>query len=199
LGTDCPYHTEKQDYDLNRDCRPYHFSGFPVAKPGHDLHRGEPVAKKHIVNQQYSDFLDKFGEEGNLIVIGFQDTALFTPKAYAAWNELMTGLKNAKAEVELVVSLNDLKKLEKDTLAQQFRMVPLIDQSQTLKPEYLQKIKTELFERLPFYEGLLFNKASGSVRSVVYMRKSVVNTAGRKTFIVEKLVPAIDKFERNRN
>ncbi len=154
------------------------------------------LPKKHIVNQQYSDFLDKFGEEGNLIVIGFQDSALFTPKAYAAWNELMTDLKNSKAEVELVVSLNDLKKLEKDTLAQQFRMVPLIDQGQTNNAAYLQKIKTELFERLPFYEGLLFNKASGSVRSVVYMRKSVVNTAGRKTFIVEKLVPAIDKFEK---
>ncbi|HNZ72589.1 MAG TPA: hypothetical protein PKJ43_08200, partial [Prolixibacteraceae bacterium] len=154
------------------------------------------LPQKHIVNRQYSDFLDKFGEEGNLIVIGFQDTALFTPKAYAAWNELMTGLKNAKAEVELVVSLNGLKKLEKDTLAQQFRMIPLIDQNQTNDAAYLQKIKTELFERLPFYEGLLFNKASGSVRSVVYMRKSVVNTAGRKTFIVEKLVPAIDKFEK---
>lgn len=154
------------------------------------------LPRKHIVNQQYSDFLDKFGEEGNLIVIGFQDSALFTPKAYSAWNELMTGLKNSKAEVELVVSLNDLKKLEKDTVAQQFRMVPLIDQGQTNDAAYLQKIKTELFERLPFYEGLLFNKASGSVRSVVYMRKSVVNTAGRKTFIVEKLVPAIDKFEK---
>jgi len=153
------------------------------------------LPKKHIVNRQYQDFLNKFGEEGNLIVIGFQDKTFFTPKAYAAWNELMTGLKDSK-EVELVVSLNDLKKLQKDTIAEKFELVPLIDQKQTKDPAYLQKIKNELFNNLPFYEGLLFNKKSGSIRSAVYLRKEIVNTAQRKTFIIENLVPKIEQFEK---
>jgi predicted RND superfamily exporter protein len=153
------------------------------------------LPKKHIVNKQYQDFLDKFGEEGNLIVIGFKDDAFFTPKAFAAWNELMTGLKNSK-EIDLVVSLNDLKTLEKDTLAQKFKLVPFIDQNQTANPEYIKKIKFELFHNLPFYEGLLFNKESGSIRSAVYIKKNIVNTASRKTFILENLVPKIDKFEK---
>jgi len=153
------------------------------------------LPKKHIVNQQYEDFLNKFGEEGNLIVIGFKDKTFFTPKAFTAWNELMTGLKNSK-EVELVVSLNDLKELKKDTVAQKFKLVSLIDQKQTSNPEYLQKIKFELFNNLPFYEGLLYNKESGSIRSAIYLNKKIVNTASRKTFIVENLVPKIDKFEK---
>ena len=153
------------------------------------------LPKKHIVNRQYDDFLTKFGEEGNLIVIGFKDPNFFTPKAFAAWNELMTGLKNSK-EVELVVSLNDLKKLQKDTLAEKFDLVPLIDQNQTVNPAYLQKIKLELFNNLPFYEGLLFSKKSGSIRSAIYLKKSIVNTAERKTFILENLIPKIDKFEK---
>ena len=153
------------------------------------------LPEKHIVNQQYEDFLNKFGEEGNMIVIGFKDTTFFTPKAYASWNELMTGLKNSK-EVELVVSLNDLKKLQKDTIAEKFELVPLIDQSQTTNAVYLQKIKNELFNNLPFYEGLLFNKQSGSIRSAVYLNKKIVNTAARKTFIIENLVPKIEKFEK---
>lgn len=154
------------------------------------------LPKKHIVNRQYEDFLNKFGEEGNLIVIGIKDNNFFTPKAYAAWNELMTGLKNSR-EVELVISLNDLKKLQKDTIAQKFEMVPLIDQAKTVNPAYLQQIKDELFNQLPFYEGLLFNKQSGSIRSVVYLNKKIVNTAARKTFIIEKLVPKIEKFEQS--
>ncbi|MEA9415529.1 efflux RND transporter permease subunit [Flavobacterium sp. PL02] len=153
------------------------------------------LPKKHIVNQQYQDFLNKFGEEGNLIVIGFKDETFFTPKNYAAWNELMTGLKDSKA-VDLVVSLNDLKKLEKDTVAEKFVLVPFIDQHQTVNPEYLKKIKFDLFNNLPFYEGLLFNKQSGSIRSAVYLNKKIVNTAARKTFILEELVPRIEKFEK---
>jgi predicted RND superfamily exporter protein len=156
------------------------------------------LPKKHVVNQQYQDFLDKFGEEGNLIVIGFKDDSFFTPKTFAAWNKLMTELKSTK-EVDLVVSLNDLKKLEKDTIAQKFELVSLIDPSQTNKTEYLQKIKHELFHNLPFYEGLLFNKETGSIRSAVYLKKNVVNTEARKTFIVENLVPKIEKFEKETN
>ncbi len=153
------------------------------------------LPKKHQVNQQYQDFLNKFGEEGNLIVIGFKDAAFFTPKTFAAWNTLMTQLKDSKA-VELVVSIDQLKTLQKDTIAQKFKMVSLIDPSQTKDVGYLQKIKYQLFHELPFYEGLLYNKESGSIRSVVYLKKSIVNTAARKTFIIEQLVPKIDAFEK---
>ena len=153
------------------------------------------LPKKHQVNQQYQDFLNKFGEEGNLIVIGFKDDAFFTPKTFAAWNTLMTQLKDSKA-VELVVSIDQLKTLQKDTIAQKFKMVSLIDPSQTKDVGYLQKIKYQLFHELPFYEGLLYNKESGSIRSVVYLKKSIVNTAARKTFIIEQLVPKIDAFEK---
>ena len=153
------------------------------------------LPKDHIVNQQYDAFLDKFGEEGNLIVIGFKDNRFFTPKAFQAWNKLMTGLKNSK-EVELAVSLNDLKKLQKNEVEEKFQLVPLIDDSQTNNAGYLDQIKNELFNKLPFYEGLLFNKQSGSIRSAIYLNKKIVNTAARKTFILENLVPKINRFEK---
>ncbi|MFH6997554.1 RND family transporter [Flavobacterium sp. FlaQc-57] len=153
------------------------------------------LPKNHIANKDYQKFLSKFGEEGNLVVIGFQDPKFFTPKNYAAWSELMTGLKNSK-EVDLVVSLNDLKKLEKDTVNEKFVLTPFIDQKKALDPEYLKKVQYDLFHNLPFYEGLLFNKESGSIRSAVYINKALVNTAERKTFILENLVPKIDKFEK---
>lgn len=154
------------------------------------------LPKKHIENQKYDDFLSKFGEEGNLIVIGFQDPKFFTPKAFSEWNKLISGLKSSK-NVELVVSINDLKKLQKDTLAQKFELVPLINPLQTINQAYLQNIKTELFTNLPFYEGLLFNKKSGSIRSAVYLKKEIVNTAARKIFIIETLIPKIDNFEKS--
>lgn len=153
------------------------------------------LPQKHIVNQQYQDFLNKFGEEGNLIVIGVQDKRFFTPKAFAAWNKLMSGLKKAQ-EVELVIAVHDLKKLEKNTLLEKFELVPLINPKKTNDAAYLGGIKKELFNNLPFYESLLFNKQTGSIRSAIYLNKKIVNTVARKTFVVENLVPKINEFEK---
>ena len=156
------------------------------------------LPKNHIVNQQYTQFLNTFGEEGNLVVIGVKNSAFFTPKAYAAWNVLMQTLKSQK-EVELVVSLNDLKKLQRDDQNQTFKLIDFIDQKQTQNPQYLQKIKQELFTKLPFYEGLLYNKKSGSIRSAIYIKKQIVNSPVRKKFIINVLVPAVQKFEKSTN
>ncbi len=153
------------------------------------------LPKNHIANKQYTQFLNTFGEEGNLVVIGVKDDAFFTPKAYAAWNTLMTNLKSHK-EIELVISVNDLKKLQKDTIAQKFDLVPLIDQSKTQNQAYLTSIKSELFNNLPFYESLLFNKKTGSIRAALYINKKVVNTPIRKEFILNVLVPQVDQFEK---
>jgi predicted RND superfamily exporter protein len=76
-------------------------------------------------------------------------------------------------------------------------LVPLIDTNKITSQAYLQKIKSELFNNLPFYEGLLYNKKSGSIRSAVYLKKAIVNTAERKTFIIETLIPKINKFEKS--
>lgn len=149
----------------------------------------------NIANVEYNAFLEKFGEEGNLIIMGMKDTTLFTPKVYKAWGKLMNTIKKDPA-IDLVVSLNDLKKLQKNEALEKFELIPFIDESKTIDPLYLQTIKKELYNDLPFYEGLLFNKRSGSIRSAIYMDKKIVNTKARKTYILEKLVPAIEAFEK---
>ena len=66
------------------------------------------------VNIEYNAFLDKFGEEGNLIIIGLHNNVLFTPKAYKAWDEMMLSLQKNK-ETDVVLSISNLKKLTKNT------------------------------------------------------------------------------------
>ena len=153
------------------------------------------LPKNHPANKDYTQFLNTFGEEGNLVVIGVKDDKFFTPKAFKAWNDMMTTLKKNK-EVELIVAVNDLKKLQKDTINEKFELVPLIDSKQTGNQDYLTEIKRELFNDLPFYEGLLFNKKSGSIRGAIYINKKVVNSPIRKEFILKVLVPEVTKFEK---
>ena len=67
----------------------------------------------HPVNLKYNDFLEIFGEEGNLIVLGVKDSLLFSVENLNAWNRLSKSFEN-NPYVETVVTLQDLKKLVKN-------------------------------------------------------------------------------------
>ena len=149
----------------------------------------------HEINLQYNDFLDKFGEEGNLIVIGIKDSTFFTPKNFSAWTQLMETLKKSK-EVELIISVDDLKKLNKNETLETFEFIDFINKSKSKDPDYLIARQKELFEELPFYEHLLINKKTGTIRSAIYLDKKIVNTSIRKDFIEKVLIPEVEKFEK---
>ena len=148
----------------------------------------------HPVNKDYNTFLENFGEEGNMIVIGSKDPAFFTPKVFSAWNKMMASLKN-EPEVSLVVSINDLKKLIKNDSLSQFELVPFVNPKYISNSVYLQNCKNELFNKMPFYEGLLFNKKNKTIRSAIYLDKKIINTPVRKDFVFNKLIPKIKEFE----
>ncbi len=148
----------------------------------------------HQINEEYQGFLNKFGEEGNLIVIGVKDDVFFSPEVFAEWNSLMNDFKSQK-EIDLIVSVDDLKKLEKNDRLQTFELTPFINKKRATDKAYLETIKKDLFENMPFYEGLLFNK-KGTIRSAIYLKKDIVNTPARRNFIINNFIPKIKKFEK---
>ncbi|WP_324067089.1 MAG: MMPL family transporter [Flavobacterium sp.] len=150
-----------------------------------------PASEK--ANIEYNSFLEKFGEEGNLIVIGIQDSLIFSPKIYASWEKLMLQLKQNK-EVDVIISLNDLKRLQKNDSLSTFELTSLLDPSKTPDAAYLKERQKELLTQMPFYEGLLYNK-SGIIRSAIYLDKKIVNTPERKNLVLQKIIPAIETFE----
>ncbi len=152
---------------------------------------------EHEVNLKYNAFLEKFGEEGNLIVLGVKDSSLFTIEKLNAWNKLSANFKNDK-EVETVVSINNLQKLVKNNSKKQFELEPFIKDSIT-SIEQLETLQDQLFEQYPFYDNFLFNKDTKTIRSAIYLDKTIVNTSARKDFITEILIPKIETFENTYN
>ena len=98
----------------------------------------------HEVNLEYQNFKDKFGEEGNLIVLGIQDERLFTPEVLTGWNDLSTKIAKADA-VALSLSLKDLKILDKQENPQRFDLVPFMTDS-TLTAESAASYRKLLFD-----------------------------------------------------
>ena len=148
---------------------------------------------EHEVNLEYNAFLDKFGEEGNLIILGIKDSSVFTPSNFIAWN-LISEKINDFNEVEFTLSIGNLQKLEKRKDTTAFRLVPFIQDSVFTK-EKLDKYQYELFNKLPFYEGLVYSPSKKSIRTAVYLKKDLVNTPARRDFIINDLMPLINDFE----
>ena len=151
----------------------------------------------HPVNQEYQDFLSKFGEEGNAVVFAIRDSALFNPINFNRWNKLSKQLA-AFPEVEYVLSTDNLQELIKDNEKQEFKMQPLITGELNSQKE-IDSITNHLFNDLPFYENLLYNKESKTVRTIVNLDKDIVNTSVRKDFILQDLNTLVKNFEKETN
>ncbi|MHA7830869.1 MAG: efflux RND transporter permease subunit [Flagellimonas sp.] len=148
----------------------------------------------HPASIQYNAFTKIFGEEGNAIVLAIRDSALFTPKNFNQWNTLSKQL-DAFPEVEYVISLENLKELIKDNDTQTFSMEPLITTPPTTKTE-IDSLTNHLFKELPFYDNLVYNAKSGTIQTVVYLDKDIMNTAVRNEFILNDLAELVEDFEQ---
>ena len=147
----------------------------------------------HPVNLEYRNFLEQFGEEGNAIVFGINDSTLFSPENFNRWNKLSKQLV-AFPEIDFVISTDNLQELVKDQEKQEFVMRPLVS-SEVRSQASLDSITNKLFNELPFYEDLLYNKETRTIRTIANLDKDIVNTSVRKDFILKDLANLVTDFE----
>ncbi len=152
------------------------------------------LPEDHEVNIQYNKFLEIFGEEGNLILLAIKDSTVFTPEKFNAWNSLAKSF-DSLSEVEFTLSIADVKTLKADRKNRKF-ILEAIYEGELKTQNKVDAIKKELFEKLPFYDNLLYNKKTGTIQTAIYIDKEIVNTPVRKAFVFEKLIPIIDSFEK---
>ena len=147
----------------------------------------------HPENVHYQDFLERFGEEGNVLVLGWQDPDFFTHEKIEVWRSLRKKLE-AFDEIDYVLSIDNIQELTKNKAKKKFELQPVF----TATPKdssALALLRQKIFLELPFYENLLFNPSTGTVRMAIYMKEDIVNSAQRKTFIFDTFIPLIDRFE----
>ena len=155
------------------------------------------LPENHEANLEYNKFLKIFGEEGNLVILGIKDSTVFTPKKFNAWNNLVRQFEDLE-EIDFTLSIADVKELRADRKKRKFVLEPLYEKDPKTTEEVL-GIKKQLFEKLPFYDNLLFNKETGTLQTAIYIKKEIINTPARRDFIFDKLIPTIEKFEKENN
>lgn len=146
-------------------------------------------------NPKYEDYLsfrEKFGDDGNLLVIGIKTDSLFELNTFQAYQQLTGKLKNIP-NVDDVLGTPNAITLRKDTTSGKLQAMPVFSDGEET-PVSLDSNRT-LFYSLPFYRSLLYNPNSHAYLLAVRINKDVLNTAGR-TRVIEDIVKTTEDFSR---
>jgi len=153
------------------------------------------LPRDHEDNIKYDNFLEIFGEEGNLIILAVKDSAIFNVTNFNKWTDFSKKF-DSFPQVDFTVSVGDIKKLKKDKENQRFFVEPLYQKKPTSDVE-VKKIKDELFNNLPFFDNFLFNKKTGTIQTAIYLDQEILNTDIRERFVFDVLNPLVEEFEKD--
>lgn len=149
----------------------------------------------HPMNLEYQSFLEKFGDEGNVIVIATQDSSIFRAKKFNQWAGLSDSIRQYE-EIKSVIDITGLQNLKKFTGPKRFEFEDILS-DKNYTDEKLEAFKNFVYDSLPFYQGLVFNSKSNTIQTAIYLQDSIVNSKARKDFVIDKFVPLIDNFSAN--
>jgi predicted RND superfamily exporter protein len=124
----------------------------------------------------YIQFKKRFGEDGNVMVIGFQTENLFDKGVFNDWSALNKQVKSITG-IKDVLSISNLYNIYRNDSAAKFDFKPISPGISYSQPE-LDSIK-KLIYSLPFYEGLVYNKGSNATLMAITFNSKVLNSVDR--------------------
>jgi predicted RND superfamily exporter protein len=143
----------------------------------------------------YKNFKKQFGEDGNVMVVGFQDKDFFTLNKFNDWYHLSKSIKIINGIKEVLSVPTTFKIVRNDSL-EKMEFQPLISKIPTSQAE-VDSIKTT-FLNMPFYDGLVYNKKNGAVLMAITFNKSSLNSK-RRLDIVKEIKVLTEAFSQKHN
>ncbi|MFM2361378.1 MAG: hypothetical protein RLZZ316_280 [Bacteroidota bacterium] len=138
--------------------------------------------------QAFQNFKQQFGEDGNLLVIGFTSDKFFTPTVFSSYTQLCQQLKQVKA-VEDVLSVATAVNLIKDSATEKLKAVPLFAGNLNFDSS------VAIFKSLPFYKGLLYNESTNTYLTGLRINKDVLASKER-TGVVNEILQLSNQFQQ---
>lgn len=143
----------------------------------------------------YLQFKKRFGEDGNVMVIGFQKDNLFEKGLFNDWSELNKKVKSITG-IKDVMSISNLYNIYRNDSAGKFDFKPISPGINYSQPE-LDTIKKIIYS-LPFYEGLVYNKESNATLMAITFNSKVLNSVDRIQ-IVKDILTITEQFAQRQD
>ena len=130
----------------------------------------------------FQQFKEKFGEDGNILVLGVKDSAVYELETFLRYKQLNDDIA-AMEEITNVISLSSLQKVVKDREARSFKLKPLFTETPKTQEE-LDGLLAEAAS-LKFYSGQILNDENGATLILINMDREVLNSARRNDVVNE--------------
>jgi predicted RND superfamily exporter protein len=140
--------------------------------------------------QAYQEFRSKYGEDGNLLVIGIQTKDIFQQPIFNDYLKLHEDLKKT-AGVDDVISMPAAVNLIKDSATEELEAKQIFNGA-ALSQAQIDSSKT-IFYSLPFYRNLLYNRETNAWLMGVRINKNILNSE-KRTGVVDDISKLTTEF-----
>ncbi|HBH24698.1 MAG TPA: hypothetical protein DDY13_14915 [Cytophagales bacterium] len=156
------------------------FMGYQATKVQWSYTFAQVVPDNDPDMQYYKRFKRMFGEDGNMLALGVQDSALYQLSNFESFAYLSDNIRKIRGVSE-AISIPDLRILYKDTVNRRFDWKPVFDEL----PESQSALDSLLgvVEDLKFYSNQLLNVENGATFILVSINKETLNSAKRDVVI----------------
>lgn len=171
------------------------FMGYHASKVqlSYDFARAIPINNPKY--KVYQEFKKKFGEDGNLLVLGIQTDKLFEEKLFNAYADLQRKLKTVKG-VDDIISVPSAVKLVKIPETEKLKAESIFADRRMLQAEIDSSAAT--FLNLPFYRQLLYNPGTNAWLMGIRINKDLMASKERLS-IVHTIRQIADDFGNANN
>jgi predicted RND superfamily exporter protein len=146
-----------------------------------------------IDNPKYKDYLsfkEKFGDDGNVLVIGVKTDQFFELKNFRDFAQLNRKLKKVPY-VETVLSVANAVNLLKDTAGRTLDAIPIFPKDPLTQSAVDSAVHT--LQTLPFYRSLLYNPSTHAYLLIVRINKEILNSKGR-TKVINDIIAKTNEY-----
>ncbi len=143
------------------------------------------------IEQEYQRFRKLFGEDGSLMVIGYQSPDLYKLENFNDWYDLSQAIKKHEG-IKNVISLTNLIDLKVNETTKRFDVKPLLTQKPKSQAE-VDSIK-EKIANLKFYDGMVINTKTNTTLMAITFNEKALNSKKRIS-IVQEIRDLAHQFE----
>ncbi len=171
------------------------FMGYHASKLELSYEFSRAIPANHPANKTYQAFKQKYGQDGNLLVIGIQTSELFKEKIFNDYASLHHQLKKVNGVTD-VISVPSAINLVKNPETEKLNATSIFAEKKLSQAEI--DSSANIFLSLPFYQQLLYNPGTNAWLMGVSVDKKVMNSQKRNA-VVKNIRKLAETFGKNNN